>query len=187
MKIARQLSLLAVGWFLCWTVYGAVLPVKISRSNPHILVDQKNVPFMIGGDSPHSLFSNLSSAEAAAYLADRSARGMNALWVNLLCVRPVEGRPDASLLDGTKPFTNMIHGTADYDLTTPNEAYFAHVDECMRMAATNGIIIMLDPLETAGFLTTARVNGTNRCRAYGRYLGKRYKKFNNLMWLNGND
>jgi len=57
----------------------------------------------------------------------------------------------------------------------------------MRMAATNGIIIMLDPLETAGFLRTARENGTNRCRAYGRYLGKRYKKFNNLFWLNEND
>jgi len=187
MKIARQLFFLTAGLFLCGTVYGASYPVKISPTNPHMLVDQKNVPFMIFGDSPHSLFSNLSSADAAAFLADRASRGMNSMWVNLLCMRPVEGRPDASLLDGTKPFTQMIPGTTNYDLTTPNEAYFAHVDECMRMAATNGIIIMLDPLETAGFLKTALANGTDRCRTYGRYLGKRYRKFNNLMWLNGND
>ncbi len=131
MKIARQLSILAAGLFLCGTVHGASYPVKISPTNPHVLVDRKNVPFMIFGDSPHSLFSNLTSDEAAAYLANRSARGMNALWVNLLCMRPVEGRPDASLIDGTKPFTQMIPGTTNYDLTTPNEAYFAHVDECM--------------------------------------------------------
>jgi hypothetical protein len=43
------------------------------------------------GDSPHSVFSNLSTGDAAAYLADRGARGIDCLWVNMLCIRPVEG------------------------------------------------------------------------------------------------
>ena len=30
-------------------------------------------------------------------------------------------------------------------------------------------------------------NGTNRCRAYGQYLGNRYRSFPNLIWLSGND
>jgi hypothetical protein len=134
------------------------------------------------------LFSNLSTPDAAVYLADRGARGINCLWVNLICIRPVEGRKDGSLLDGTKPFTQTLSGTNLYDLTTPNEPYFAHVDEVMRIAATNGIIVMMDPLETAGpLLPTALANGSTRCRAYGRYLGNRYKNFPNVMWLHGND
>jgi len=178
-----------VGLFLCGALCAASYryPLKISSMNPRILADQDNVPFLMVGDSPHSLFSNLSQGDAAAYLADRAARGVNSLWVNLLCIRPVEGRPDASLLDGTKPFTATIPGTRYYDLTTPNEAYFAHVDQVIQTAAKDGIVVMIDPLETAGWLQTALANGSNRCRAYGRYLGNRYKIFPNIMWLNGND
>ena len=177
-----------VGLLLCGAAYGASYPVRISSANPRILADQDNVPFLLVGDSPHSLFSNLSSAEAAAYLADRAARGINSLWVNLLCVRPVEGRPEGSLLNGTRPFVQLLSGTKFYDLTTPNEPYFAHVDEVVRMAATNGIVVMIDPLETAGpLLPTALANGSSRCRAYGQYLGTRYQGFPNIIWLHGND
>ena len=168
-------------------LWGTAYPLKISSTNPRILVDQNNVPFMIAGDSPHALFSNISSADAAAFLADRAARGMNSMWVNLICIRPMEGRPDASLLDGTMPFTRHIPGTDYYDLTAPNEAYFAHVDEVVRMAESNNIVLMIDPLETAGLLPTALANGSDRCRTYGRYLGNRYKDFPNIIWLNGND
>jgi hypothetical protein len=188
MNMLRQFRLSAMGLLLCGAAYGAIYPVKISTTNPRILVDRNDNPFLIVGDSPHSLFSNLSSADAAAYLADRAARGINSLWVNLLCVRPVEGRPDGSLLDGTRPFVHALSGTKFYELTTPNEPYFAHVDEVLRMAATNGIVVMVDPLETAGpLLPTALSNGSTRCRAYGQYLGSRYKDFPNIVWLHGND
>ncbi len=174
--------------FLCGTLYGATnYPLKVSTTNPHILIDQNNVPFLIAGDSPHALIVNLSTSDAAAYLTDRATRGINSLWVHLLCIRLVEGRPDCSLLDGTKPFSKTIAGTRYYDLTTPNEAYFAHADQIIRIAATNGILVMLNPLETAGFLKTALANGSARCRAYGQFLGNRYKDFPNIIWLNGND
>lgn|SRR5208283_1173361 len=189
MKMARRLHVLVIGMLYCGTIYAVNYryPLKISSANPRILVDQNNVPFLMAGDSPHSLFSNLSSADAAVYLADRAARGVNALWVNLVCIRPIEGRPDASLLDGTKPFTATLPDTRYYDLTKPNEAYFAHVDQVIQTAAKDGIVVMIDPLETAGWLQTALANGAPRCRAYGRYLGQRYKDSPNVMWLNGND
>jgi len=44
-----------------------------------------------------------------------------------------------------------IHGeamTGEYDLTTPNPVYFAHVDNVVTWAGTNGIQRMLDTLET---------------------------------------
>jgi len=191
MNTARHGHILAVGLILilCGSLDAAnyTYPLKIGSANPRILVDQNNVPFLMVGDSPHSMFSNLSSADAAAYLADRAARGINCLWVNMLCIRPVEGRPDASLLNGTKPFTRMIPGTRYYDLTAPNEAYFDHVAEVIQMAAKDGIVMMSDPLETAGWLPTALANGATRCRTHGRYLGQRYRDFPNIIWLHGND
>ena len=45
----------------------------------------------------------------------------------------------------------------------------------------------LTHLDTGGLLPTALANGSARCRAYGQYLGNRYKDFPNLIWLNGND
>ncbi|MGD0500441.1 MAG: DUF4038 domain-containing protein [Bryobacteraceae bacterium] len=188
MNTARHWRLM-IALFCCGALSAASYryPLEISGANPRILVDQNHVPFLIVGDSPHSIFSNLTSADASMYLADRAARGINALWVHLVCIRPIEGRRDASLLDGTKPFTALIPGTNFYDLTTPNEAYFAHVDEVVQMAAKDGIVMMINPLETAGWLPTALANGPERCRAYGRYVGNRYKGFANVMWMNGND
>ena len=100
--------------------------MKVSSTNPRILVDQNNTPFLLVGDSPHSLIVNLSEGDAAFYLADRGTNGFNSLWVELLCVPYTGGRTNASLLNGTLPFTSTIPGTSSYDLTTPNEAYFAY-------------------------------------------------------------
>ena len=30
-------------------------------------------------------------------------------------------------------------------------------------------------------------NGVEKCRAYGQYLGRRYSRFDNLLWMSGND
>jgi hypothetical protein len=46
---------------------------------------------------------------------------------------------------------------------------------------------MLDPIETGGWLTTMLDNGAVKCRAYGQYLGNRYKNFPNIIWSSGND
>lgn len=193
MNTVRQLCVFVIGLFFCGAVYGATYPakarypLKISSTNPHLLVDQNNAPFLMVGDSPHSLLVNLTESQAKFYMADRAARGFNTLWIDLLSVGYTGGPPNSSLVNGTKPFTNAIPGTSSYDLTTPNEAYFAYVDEVVRMAAANGMLVILDPLDTGGMLQTALDNGTTRCRAYGRYLGNRYKNFPNIIWGNGND
>jgi hypothetical protein len=32
-----------------------------------------------------------------------------------------------------------------------------------------------------------RANGIDKARDYGRYLGTRYRSFDNISWLHGND
>lgn len=55
------------------------------------------------------------------------------------------------------------------------------------MAATNNLLVLLDPCETGGLLATMTDNGSNSCWVYGQYLGNRYKSFTNIIWISGND
>src|SRR5581483_9797688 len=155
-------------------------PLKASR-NGRYLVDQRNVPFMIVGDSPQSLIGNLSLGDAAAYIAQRRSAGFNALWVNLLCVRYTGCRADGTTFDGIAPFTTPG------DLATPNPQYFERADAMIRLAANAGIAVFLDPIETGGWLGVLRHNGVAKAHAYGRWVGQRYRRFANIVWLNGND
>jgi chitodextrinase len=155
-------------------------PLKVS-ANGRYLVDQRNVPFLISGDSPQALFVNLSEAEADAFFADRQASGFNVVWVNLLCATYTGGRADGSTYDGILPFTKPG------DLATPNERYFVRVDHMLQLAAQHGLTVLLDPAETGSFLSVLNNNGMTKSRNYGRYLGTRYRGFDNIIWMHGND
>lgn len=162
------------------TRVAAVYPLKLSK-NRRYLVDQRGRPFMILGDSPQALIGNLSEEDAAAYIANRRAHGFNALWVNLLCVKYTGCREDGATFDGVKPFT-----TAG-DLSTPNPSYFARAETMIRLAAKAGMVVFLDPIETGGWLAVLRRNGIAKDRAYGRFLGRRFRSSPNVVWMSGND
>jgi hypothetical protein len=161
-------------------------PLKQS-ANGRYLVDQSNAPCLIIGDSPQALIVNLTTNDAAMFFADRHAHGFNSMWINLLCSTYTGGRADASTQDGILPFNGTIPKTNSYDLTKPNEAYFARVDSMLKLAAAQGLQVLLDPAETGSFLSVMLDNGSNKCRAYGRFLGQRYGNFPNIIWLHGND
>jgi Protein of unknown function (DUF4038)/Putative collagen-binding domain of a collagenase len=166
-------------------------PVKAS-ANRRYLVDQNNRPFLIAGDSPQSMIYRLSKTQIASYFADRQANGFNtAGWVDVVCAgRDYPHNIYGATSDGIRPFTGFLSGGSDwryYDLRKPNEAYFIRLDYIVRQAAKHGILVFLNPMETAGWLATLRHNGRAADYAYGQYLGNRYKKFANVAWINGND
>ena len=159
---------------------GYVYPLKVSESGRY-LVDQRNVPFLMVGDSPQSMIGNISVSDAEKFIASRKAAGINTLWINLLCVQYTACRADGTTFDGIAPFTTP------QDLSTPNEAYFARADAMISLAEKYGILVFLDPIETGGWLEVIRDNGVSKDYAYGRYVGERYRKFPNVIWFNGND
>ena len=136
---------------------------------------------MITGDSPQALIGNLTESDAEFYFATRRAQGFNTVWINLLCNNYTACRDDGSTWDGVPPFTTPG------DFSTPNEAYFAHVDRVLRLAGAYGLVVLLDPAETGGWLSTMVGSGVDKLRAYGEYLGRRYKDFPNIIWMHGND
>lgn len=155
-------------------------PLKPSANNRY-LVDQNNVPFLMVGDAPQALIGNLSVAQADAFMTNRQSYGVNTLWINLLCNSYTACNSDGTTFDGIPPFTTPG------DLSTPNPAYFRRVDAMLNLAASKGIVVLLDPIETGGWLDTLRDNGLAKAHAYGRFLGRRYKNFPNIIWMHGND
>src|SRR5690348_14451917 len=96
---------------------GASYPLQVS-DNRCFLVDQQNQPVLVHGDTPWSLFSALNEAQVERYLADRAAKGFNALIANL-----VEHRFNGPLnAQGDRPFVDLL------DLSTPNKRYFEFAD-----------------------------------------------------------
>ncbi len=155
-------------------------PLKVGPTRRY-LVDQRGRPFLIVGDSPQALIVNLSVQDARLFIANRAAAGFNALWVNLLCANYTGGRPDGSTYDHIVPFKKAN------DLSTPNEQYFKRVDAMIRLAGQYGMVVFLDPIETGSWLSVLQSNGPAKAFAYGRYLGRRYATFPNIVWMSGND
>src|SRR5713101_5189123 len=142
-------------------------PVKKGPTGRY-LVDHNGVPFLIAGESPQAMIGNLSEAEAELFFANRKSHGFNTVWINLLCATYTGCRADGSTFDGIVPFT------VANDFSAPNEAYFARADRILQLAAKYGFLVILDPAETGSWLSVMRSNGVDKCRAYGRFLGKRY-------------
>jgi hypothetical protein len=80
-----------------------VYPLKVS-SNGRYLVGHNDVPFLIVGDSPQGLISDLSTTEAETYFANRESYGFNAVQIHLFGKGTFGGRSDYSTYDGITPF-----------------------------------------------------------------------------------
>jgi len=158
-----------------------------ASSDHRYLVDQNSMPVLLAGDSPHAMFVNLSGSDLATYLANRQSHGFNILWVEGLCSDYIPNcRHDLSTYDGIKPFTTGTDQT-NFDLSTPNPAYWSRVDQYIDTAASYGMTILFDTWETGALMPMARMNGSAKMQGFGAFLGNRYKNVANIIWITGND
>lgn len=133
------------------------------------------------------MFVNLNSTDLATYLENRQEHGFNILWVQGLCSDYILNcRSDLSTYDGIKPFTSGTDET-NFDVSTPNSAYWSRVDNYVNTAANYGIVILFDSWETGALMPLARANGNSKMHDFGMFLGNRYKNFPNVIWITGND
>jgi hypothetical protein len=178
------LSIIAI-----WLVSGSenaapVYPLKIGATGRY-LEDQNHIPFLYQGDAPWSLVVGLTEAEVEQYLENRRLKGFNSVIVNLIEHKFAAHAPRNR--NGDSPFS--VPG----DFSTPNEKYFAFADWVIRKAGEKGIQVVLAPAYLGyagtdeGWYEEVLANGPEKCRAYGRYVGTRYRKFDNLLWLMGGD
>jgi hypothetical protein len=155
-------------------------PLKQS-DNGRYLVDQNGAPFLMVGDAPQAMVGNVSVEDAKFFIKNRAKYGINALWVNLLCDSYTACNADGATFDGIAPFTTLG------DLSTPNPQYFDRAAQMIDAAAAHGMVVLLDPIETGGWLGVLDANGQAKAKRYGEFLGKRFKDKPNIIWMSGND
>ncbi|HEU4996927.1 MAG TPA: DUF4038 domain-containing protein [Gemmatimonadaceae bacterium] len=155
-------------------------------------VDRSNgQKFNMNGEAAWSIFAELSRAEATTYLRDRASKGVNVIVANLIEHEFTNHSPASRNANGDLPFTGTVNGEEDF--TTPNPAYWSHVDWIINKAAENGIVIMALPAYLGvghgdqGWATEINANGAARMTTYGTFLGQRYASFPNIIWCMGGD
>ena len=164
-----------------------LFPLGVS-SDGTTLATGDGKPFLIHGEAAWSLIAQLSTSDAMRYLADRRGRGINALLVNLIEHFYADHAPKNAA--GDPPFTDSK------DFSTTNEAYFAHADQVIDLAASQGMAVMLFP-SYLGYqlqegwrnemMMMGQVAGAPKCASYGRFLGQRYAGKKNIVWMWGGD
>lgn len=154
-------------------------PLRVSGDGRH-LVHADGTPFFWLGDTAWELFHRLSREEAAVYLEDRRRKGFTVIQAVVLAELDGLDVPNA---DGERPLV-------DHDPTRPNEAYFRHVDAVVDTAAARGLYVGMLP--TWGDKWNRKwgvgpeIFTPANARAYGRFLGRRYRD-RPIIWILGGD
>jgi hypothetical protein len=159
-------------------------PLQVSKDRRH-LMGQDRLPFLIVGDTAWSLIVDLKEADIKAYLDDRHKRGFNAIVVNLLEHKFATNAPRNRA--GLEPF--MKTG----DFATPNTEYFDFAHRVVGWANERGISVWLAPAYLGwnggdeGFFQEIKAGGRDKLKAYGKFIGERFKDSANIVWLLGGD
>lgn len=146
-------------------------------SNHRFLQFEDGTPFFYMADTAWELFHRLNREEATRYLEDRARKGFTVIQAVALAE-----------LDGlTVPNAYGALPLIDRDPTRPNPDYFAHVDFIVDKAEALGLFVGLLPTWGKYWKTgEAQIFDARSARAYGLFLGKRYKD-RAIIWILGGD
>lgn len=167
-------------------------PLKVSP-NRRRLLDATGRPFLMQGDAAWSLIANTTIDGATRYLDGRRALGFNTIIVSV--IEYLFSADPPRNLAGDEPF--LVPG----DFTKPNPAYMDHVDRVLGLIADRGFLVLLAPAylgypnphypgfgnRAEGWYNVVVANGIEGNRRWGEYLGRRFGRFDNIMWMLGGD
>jgi len=154
--------------------------LKVSE-NKHFLVFEDGTPFFYLGDTGWELFHRLNKDETEKYLENRREKGFTVIQAVVLAELDGLNTPNA---EGNKPLINN-------NPLTPNEKYFEHVDWVIKKAEEKGIFIGVLP--TWGDKWNRKwgegpqIFNPENAKAYGKFIGQRYKNSPNIIWILGGD
>ncbi len=140
-------------------------------------------PFLYVADTAWTLPFRPSRQEVLRYLDARKAQGFTAVQCQLLPSRGPGGAGKNQ--HGQAPFRN------DHDLGLPNDGYFDHVEWVVEQAAARGLLLNLAPMWLGccgdGWYEILERNGVKGARELGQYLGRRFRRHDNVVWQHGGD
>ena len=165
----------------CFLLSLSFAQLRVS-DNKRFLVTTDGKPFFWLGDTAWELFHRLSREEADTYLKDRAAKGFTV--IQAVALAELDGLHDPNPY-GEIPLLND-------DPTKPRDAYFQHVDYIINKAADLGLYIALlptwgDKLFKDTWGVGPEIFTAANAKAYGAWIGNRYKNKKNIIWVLGGD
>jgi hypothetical protein len=162
-------------------------PLKVSEDR-RFLVHADGTPFFYLGDTAWELFHRLDRDDAARYLERRRRQGFTVIQAVLLAEFDGLGEPNAY---GHRPLIEHDPARPDVKPGARND-YWDHAGELVGMAAERGIYVGLLPTwgDKAGPKKWGQgpvIFNVENARAYGRFLGARYRDAPNVIWILGGD
>jgi hypothetical protein len=163
--------------------------LQVDRHNPRHFADTLGNPVLLIGDSPQNLPQKLTIAQMRIYFADCRSKGINLCWV---CIdgQPTDKAEVQAPLDKKGNWEFIPGGTPDnWDVSRVNPLYFSQtIDSILILAENYGIYVNLMPMSQCYWSpVNITANSPLNCFNYGVWLGKRYKKQRNILWIFGND
>jgi hypothetical protein len=177
----KKLALILLIVFSGESAIAQLLSVQASK---RYLVDQNGNPFLLVGDAAWSLIAQLPDSDVDYYFAQRQQMGFTTSLINVIEHQFATNAP------------NNIYNQPPFDgnlFTTPDSAYFAHVDHVVMSAAQHNIVVMLDPTYVGyacggqGWCAEIQAAATSDLTAWGQFLGQRYARYDNIIWVIGGD
>jgi Protein of unknown function (DUF4038)/Putative collagen-binding domain of a collagenase len=158
-------------------VVPSFFPLKTSINNRYFK-DSYGRAFFMNADAGWTLFEKLTLADAKFYLQNRKSKRFNTIFVQLLPTEPQQ----------TNAYGEGAFVTAN-DFGTPNEKYFEYVEQIIKEALNLRMAVAIAPAWLgccgANWSEVQYQNGSDKCRQFGQYLGKRFEKYNNIVWIMG--
>lgn len=153
---------------------------EVSQNSRYIIKDKQ--PFLWVGDTAWELFHALDRDSATYYLKRRAEQGFTVIQAVVLAELDGLHAPNAY---GNTPLLND-------DPTSPNEAYFEHVDFVIDKAEEFGLNIGLlptwgDKIFKDKWGIGPEIFNPENARKYGFWIGNRYKNRKNIIWILGGD
>ena len=166
--------------------------LKLS-SDGHMLQHEDGTAFFWMGDTGWETFHRLTREEVGTYFQNRSNKKYSLIQAVILPeqgggINKVNAHGDLPLVNRDPSHPNVTPG--NNPLSPTEYDYWDHVDYIIQKAEENGLYVGILPA-WGRYVADANNNtvifNTINARAYGEWIGNRYKNRPNIIWIMGGD
>lgn len=173
-----------------WKEHG---PLKVSKENLHYLSYSDGTPFFWLADTGWEMLHRLSRSEIETYLENRKTKGFNVIQTVIISefihIDKVTNFYGDSIFVNENPENPKMSAGRNPEIQNEYD-FWDHVDFALQTAAEKDLYMALLP--TWGEWVTPRTdkalfNNIQQAYNYGWFLGNRYQKNENIIWILGGD
>ena len=173
-----------------WQEHGKI---QVSPANPHYLAYQDGKSFFWLADTAWEMLHRLNRSETETYLENRKAKGFNVIQTVLISEfihsDKLTNYYNDSIFRNENPENPLVTPGNNPEKETEYD-FWDHVDFAVKTAENKGLYLALVP--SWGEWVTPRTdqalfNTKDQAYSYGWFIGNRYRKSPNIIWILGGD